>query len=214
MVTTLTRLLVIIKVKKCTPAEILFRYDSLAPGKARPRFRSKSLSPSDGCGSICLHLDSLGMCVPSCAMQAGPPFFFPINGERRRCFSRSLNGWDVSIHRRLLAVSSTAWMRSMMHPSTASIESSSCRVLIGPLSPIIIFSLSCEPAGRVSGPHAVPGGVVGLMGIELEVTFRVPQRIYLFIYCFLFYFSISFGGSLRCVRAAFFWCDISPKCQK
>ncbi len=92
----------------------------------------------------------------------------------------------------------------MMHASTASIESSSCRVLIGPLSPIIIFSLSCEPAGRVSGPHDVPGGVVGLMGIELEVTFRVPQRIYLFIYCFLFYFSISFAGSLRCVRAAFF----------
>jgi hypothetical protein len=36
---------------------------------------------------------------------------------------------------------STAWMRSMMHSSTASIESASFRVLIGPLSPIIIFSL-------------------------------------------------------------------------
>ncbi len=84
-VTTLTRLFVIIKVKKCTPAEILFRYDSLAPGKARPRFRSKSLCPSDGCGSIlCTRI--LSECAYHRAICRRGPFFFP----------STANGGDVS----------------------------------------------------------------------------------------------------------------------
>ncbi len=73
--------------KKCTPAEILFRYDSLAPGKARPRFRSKSLYSSDGCGSIlCIWI--LSECAYHRALCSRGPFFL----HQRRTAEMILQG--------------------------------------------------------------------------------------------------------------------------
>jgi hypothetical protein len=99
----------------------------------------------------------------------------------------------------------------MMHSSTASIASASFRVLIGPLSPIIIFSLMrTDGTGLRTSLRTRRGGGPNGNWIGSHL-FGVPYSIFSF---FFFISQFPLGVHFDAWEQRLFWCDVSPKCEK